>query len=154
MKLQKFNTLQDYAKARASATCDPGKEYFDSLCEYTYLSTCERITDRFLESENSRIEEAFKNEMVCQAIRSNGTAKDDGDVSLATPGLNINDTDIQAIQISTYGSLAYYLIDDKKNYIHNDAMEIIIPYLKAAGLLPDDISQIDLPESLFFEPLR
>lgn len=154
MKLQKFNTLQDYAKVKASATCSPGKEYFDTLCEYIYLSTCERITDRFLESENSRIEEAFKNEMVYQAIRSNGTAKDDGDFSLATPGLNINDTDIQAIQISTYGSLAYYLINDKKNYIHNDAMEIIIPYLKADGLLPYDISQIDLPESLFFEPLR
>lgn len=154
MKLQKFNTLQDYAKAKASATCNPGKEYFDTLYEYIYLSTCDRITDRFLESENSRIKEAFNIELVCQAIRNNGTAKDDGDFSLATPGLNINNTDVQAIRISTYGSLAYYLIDDKKNYIHNDATEFIIPYLKTAGLLPDDISQIDLPESLFFDPLR
>ena len=154
MKLQKFKTLEDHAKVKASATCNPSKEYFNTLCEYIYLSTCERIIDRFLENENSRIEEVFNIEMVCRTIRENGTAKDDGDFSLATPGLNINNTDVKAINISPYGSLAYYLIDDKKNYIHNDATEIIIPYLKTAGLLPDDISQIDLPESLFFEPLR
>lgn len=154
MKLQKFTTIQDYAKAKASATCNPNKEYFDTLCEYTYLSTCDSIASNFLETENSRIEEVFKNEMVCQAIKENGTVKDNGVISLATPGLNINNTGIKAINVSPYGSLAYYLIDDKKNYIHNDATEIIIPYLKTAGLLPDDISQIDLPESLFFEPLR
>lgn len=154
MKLQKFKTLQDYAKAKASATCNPDKEYFDTLCEYTYLSTCEKIADSFLESENERIERKFKIEMVCMAIRENGTPKDDGDISLDTPGLNINNTDVQAINVPPYGSMAYYYCTDEENYIYNDEAEIIIPYLKANGFLPDDISQIDLPESAFFEPLR
>ena len=154
MFLQKFRTLQDYAHSSASAICNPDKEYFNPLCEYIYLSTSERIIERFLESENLRLEETFKNEVVRMAIRENGTEKEDGEITLQTPGLQINGVDVQCLNISTYGSLAYFTIEDKKIFIHIDISEIIIPYLKSVGILPDDISQVNIPESLLFDTHR